>query len=60
MGLWYRGVSEKGCEQTSRTKIVKDWNGGEVKRVEDSDDSVAEHMWVSRSKTAIWWMSLWM
>lgn len=39
---------------------MKDLKGGEVKRVEERFDSVAEKRWVRRSKTAIWWMSLWM
>lgn len=39
---------------------MKDWKGGEVKRVEERDASVAAKRSVRRSKTAIWWMSLWM
>lgn len=46
--------------EASRRRTVKDWKGGEVKRVEEREDSVAEKRWVRRSKTAIWWMSLWM
>lgn len=41
---------------------MKEVNGGgefSGKRVEESEDSVAEKRWVSLSKTAIWWMSLW-
>ena len=41
-------------------KRVKDWKGGEVKSEEEREASVAEKRWVRRSKTAIWWMSLWM
>lgn len=40
--------------------MVKDWKGGEVKRVEEREASVAMHWSERRSKTAIWWMSLWM
>lgn len=50
MGRWWR---ERGVEETSRRKTVKDWKGGELKRVDESDDSVASKRWVSFSKTAI-------
>ena len=42
--------------------MVNEWKGFAVgeKRVEESEDSVAEKRWVRRSKTAIWWISLWM
>lgn len=48
--------------EASRSKMVKEWKGWTVgeKRVADREDSVAEKRWVRRSKTAIWWMSLWM
>jgi len=40
--------------------MVKDRKGGDLKRVEASEDSVAVKRWVNFSKMAIWWMSLWM
>lgn len=49
-----------GEEESSSRKIVNEWKGGERKRLEDREDSVAEQRWDSRSKTAIWWISLWM
>lgn len=51
-------VFGKGIFEVSRMKMVKDWKGGELKRVAERDASVAEKRWVRRSKTAIWWMSL--
>lgn len=41
-------------------KEEKGVGGGEGKRVVAREVSVAEKRWVRRSKTAIWWMSLWM
>lgn len=52
-------VSWKGCGDTSRRKTVKEWKGGEMNKVEEREASVAEKRCVRRSKTAIWWMSLW-
>jgi len=51
-----------GVGEASRRKMVKEWKGWAVeeKRVADRENSVAEKRWVRRSKTAIWWMSLWM
>ena len=53
------GASVKGVGETSRRKTVTDWKGGELKRVDEREDSVAENMWARRSKTASWYMSLW-
>lgn len=53
----------KGVGEVSRRRTVNEWKGGEgllSKMVEEREDSVAEKRWVRRSKTAIWWMSLWM
>lgn len=50
----------KGVGETSRRKTVNDWKGGEVKRVEEREASVAAHWLARRSKIANWWMSLWM
>ncbi len=62
MGEKKREVGEggNGVWESSRMKMVEDWKGGEVKRVEEREASVAEKMSVRRSKMAIWWMSLWM
>jgi len=61
-GLESKVETGKGVGEASRSKMVKDWKGWTVgeKRVADREDSVAEKRWVRRSKTAIWWMSLWM
>jgi hypothetical protein len=43
-------------------KMVTDWKGGEMKRVERMEEreaSLVEKRWVRRSETAIWWISLW-
>lgn len=58
-------MSVNGVGETSRMKMVKEWKGCvavdvEGKRVVEREDSVAEKRWVRRSKTAIWWISLWM
>lgn len=55
-----------GFGEVSRRKTVKEWKGvgGFVaelgKSVAEREDSVVAKRWVRRSKTAIWWMSLWM
>lgn len=60
MGGWQpTGPSGKGVGETSRSKTVKDWKGGELKRVAEREDSVAENMWVRRWEAACWYMSLW-
>ena len=62
MGEKKRGVvvGGNGVEESSRMKMVEVWKGGELKRVEEREASVAEKRWVMRSKMASWWMSLWM
>lgn len=60
-GVWSEGG--KGFGEVSRRKTVKEWKGGgavEGKRVVAREASVVEKRWVRRSKTAIWWISLWM
>ena len=42
--------SKKGCEQTSRKKTVKDWNGSELKRVEAREALVAAKRWMRRPR----------
>jgi len=61
-GLASKSETAKGLGEASRRKMVKErkgWAAGE-KRVAAREDSVAEKRWVRRSKTAIWWISLWM
>lgn len=58
MGGWQpTRLSGKGVGKASRKKTVKDWKGGELKRVAEGDDSMAENLWVRRLKMAIWYMN---
>jgi hypothetical protein len=57
---WEGRAGRNGFGETLRMKMVKDWKGGEVKRVEEREASGVEKSWVRRSKMAIWWINLWM
>ena len=43
-------------DDTSRMKMVKDRNGGKLKRVAESEASVAEKRWVRRSYDSVAWL----
>ncbi|CAI0540396.1 unnamed protein product, partial [Linum tenue] len=48
-----RWIENGECE-ISRRKTVKDWKGGELKRVEERSDSVAEQMWGTSAGMGRW------